>query len=92
MRVCIAALAPETGRPSFFNIVFSWLFISVFTLADTISGLRAPAEAISKVSKEWEVQGKNGSLASEGDGFDPIWTYRREKYSDQLEFPKTGEL
>ena len=92
MRVCIAALAPETGRLSFFNIVFSWLFISVFTLADTISGLRAPAEAISNVLKEWEVLGKNGFLASEGDGSDPVWTCRRDEYSDQLEFQKTADL
>ena len=48
IRDCIAALAPETGRLSFFNMVFSWLFISVFTLADTISELKGPAESISK--------------------------------------------
>ena len=48
IRDCIAALAPETGRLSFFNIVFSWLFISVFTLVDTISELKSAAESISK--------------------------------------------
>ena len=57
IRVCIAALAPETGRLSFFRIVFSWLFISVFTLADTISVLRAPAEAMFKGFEDNQQEG-----------------------------------
>ena len=86
MRVCIAALAPDTGRLSFFNIVFSWLFISVFTLADTTSGLRAPAEAISDGASVSEVLSKYSFLASEGDGSDPVWTCRRKNSQINLSF------
>ena len=86
IRVCIAALAPDTGRLSFFNIVFNWLFISVFTLADTISGLRAPGEAISGIVSGLKVISKSGFLAWEGESakcFDLVLTCRREKGDEE---------
>ena len=46
MRSCMVAFTPDTGRPSYFKTVLSWVLIRVFTFAVIVVASIGAVEAI----------------------------------------------